>query len=78
LVASDDRWTLPIGGGIGKLFRLGKLSINTQPAAYSNVVKPRQGGADWAAPLPGTVSFPEMKTKKPFLNPFGRHRHAAC
>jgi hypothetical protein len=38
---------VPIGGGIGKLFRLGKLPVNTQLTAYSNVVKPRQGGADW-------------------------------
>ena len=38
LAASDDRWTVPIGGGIGKLFKLGKLPVNTQLAAYSNVV----------------------------------------
>ena len=25
LAASNDRWTLPIGGGVGKLFKLGKL-----------------------------------------------------
>ena len=31
-----------------------------------------------AAPLPGAVAFPEMKTKKThFLNPFGRHRYDA-
>lgn len=34
LAASSDRWTVPIGGGIGKLFRLGKLPVNTQLAAY--------------------------------------------
>ena len=32
--------------------------------------------AGLAAPLPGAVSFPEMKTKKPVFNPFGRHQHA--
>jgi hypothetical protein len=38
---------VPIGGGGGKLFKLGKLPINTQLAAYCNVLKPQQGGADW-------------------------------
>jgi len=49
----------PIGGGLGKLFRLGKLPVNTQLAAYSNVVKPRQGGADWQ--LRFQVQFPFPK-----------------
>src|SRR5271166_624720 len=39
LAQSSDRWTLPIGGGVGKLFKLGKLPVNTQLAAYCNVVK---------------------------------------
>jgi hypothetical protein len=36
---------VPIGGGVGKLFKLGKLPINTQLAAYCNVLKPQQGGS---------------------------------
>ena len=36
-----------MGGGVDKLFKLGKLPLNAQLAAYSNVVKPQQGGADW-------------------------------
>jgi hypothetical protein len=50
-------WTVPVGGGIGKLFRLGqilplegsplaKLPINTQLQAFANVAKP-EFGADW-------------------------------
>jgi len=50
---------VPIGRGLGKLFRLGKLPVNTQLAAYSNVVKPRQGGADWQ--LRFQVQFPFPK-----------------
>ena len=30
LAASNDRWTVPIGGGVGKLFKLGKLPVNTK------------------------------------------------
>jgi hypothetical protein len=59
LAASDDRWVVPIGGGIGKLFRLGKLPVNTQLAAYSNVVTPRQGGADWQLRFQVQFLFPK-------------------
>ena len=49
-----DVWTVPLGGGFGKLFRLGqilpleghpmaKLPINTQLAAYGNVHHPEFG-----------------------------------
>jgi hypothetical protein len=30
----------PLGGGIGKIFHLGKLPLNTQLSAYCNVVRP--------------------------------------
>ena len=59
LTSSEDRWTLPIGGGFGKLFRLGKLPVNTQLAAYSNVVKPRQDGADWQLRFQVQFLFPK-------------------
>jgi hypothetical protein len=43
---SDDRWTVPIGGGVGKVQRIGKLPVNFQLGAYWNVVKP-DNGPDW-------------------------------
>ena len=53
---AGDIWTVPLGGGVGKLFRLGqmlpleghpiaKLPINIQLAAYGNVAKPEFGPA---------------------------------
>jgi hypothetical protein len=53
---AGDVWTAPLGGGVGKLFRLGqilpleghpiaKLPINMQLAAYGNVAKPEFGPA---------------------------------
>ena len=59
LAASNDRWTVPIGGGVGKLFKLGKLPINTQLAAYCNVLKPQQGGADWQLRFQVQFLFPK-------------------
>jgi hypothetical protein len=58
LAASDDRWTVPIGGGVGKLFRLGKLPINTSLQAYYNVEKP-QFAADWSLRFQVQFLFPK-------------------
>jgi len=43
---SSDHWTVPVGAGVGKLFKVGKLPINTQLSAYYNAVKP-EFAADW-------------------------------
>ena len=37
---AGQRWVVPVGGGIGKLFRLGKLPINTQVQGFYNAVRP--------------------------------------
>ena len=37
---SKDTWTVPIGAGVGRLFRLGKLPINTSIQAFDNVETP--------------------------------------
>jgi hypothetical protein len=33
-------WTVPMGGGVGKLFKIGRLPVNTQISGYYNVVRP--------------------------------------
>jgi hypothetical protein len=43
---SDNRWTVPLGGGVGKVFKIGDQPINAQLSAYKNVVAPDLG-ADW-------------------------------
>jgi hypothetical protein len=55
---SGDKWTVPIGGGVGKILRLGKLPINAQLAAYGNVVKP-DNGADWQLRFQVQLMFPK-------------------
>ena len=44
---SDDRWTIPFGGGIGKITFLGKLPLNISAAAFYNVEKPDNIGPRW-------------------------------
>lgn len=43
---SNDRWTLPIGGGFGRVFKIGHQPVNMQLAAYYNAITP-SGGASW-------------------------------
>ncbi len=44
---SDNTWTIPFGGGFGRLFRIGKLPVNMQAQAFYNVEKPDIIGPDW-------------------------------
>jgi hypothetical protein len=44
-IAEGNKWTVPFGGGFGKVVRIGKMAINTQVQAFGNAVKPI-GGAD--------------------------------
>ncbi len=38
--AEGQQWTWPVGGGIGKVFKIGEQNMNTRIEAYANVVKP--------------------------------------
>ncbi len=55
---SDNRWTIPFGGGFGKIFKLGKQPINAQASAYYNVETPDLG-ADWQLRLQLQFLFPK-------------------
>jgi len=55
---SSQRWTVPLGGGIGKIFHLGNLPVNTQLGAYYNVVHP-DNGANWQLRLQVQFMFPK-------------------
>lgn len=55
---SDDRWTIPVGGGIGKIIKIGKLPLNVQTQAFYNVEKP-EGGSEWSARFQIQFLFPK-------------------
>lgn len=55
---SGNQWTLPLGGGAGKIFRIGKQPVNGQASAYYNVEKP-DSGADWQLRLQLQFLFPK-------------------
>jgi len=56
----DTRWTIPFGGGVGKIFRIGKQPVNASVSAYKNVESP-QFGADWQFRLQLQFLFPKKK-----------------
>jgi len=39
----SQQWTVPVGGGVGKIFHFGKLPVNTQLNGYYNVDRPTFG-----------------------------------
>ena len=43
---SSDTWTVPLGGGVGKLFKIGDQAMNAKTEAYYNVEKP-DNAPDW-------------------------------
>ena len=59
LAQSGDRWTVPVGGGFGRLFKVDKLPINAQIQAFYNVVKP-QDGATWSLRFQIQALFPTL------------------
>jgi hypothetical protein len=36
----DNRWTVPMGAGVGEIVRLGKLSLGASADAFDNVTRP--------------------------------------
>lgn len=55
---SGNTWTVPFGGGVGKIFRIGKQPMNVSAAAYYNVEKP-DFGADWQMRFQVQFLFPK-------------------
>ena len=57
---AGDEATIPFGGGIGKIFRLGKQPMNASVQAFYNVETP-DNGADWQLRLQLQFLFPVRK-----------------
>ncbi len=55
---SDQRWTVPLGAGIGKIVRFGRLPVNMQLGGYYNVVRP-DDGPEWQLRAQVQFMFPK-------------------
>ena len=56
--ASQDRVTLPIGGGVSKLTQIGGMPIKFGVSTYYNALRP-EVGPDWQAQFSIALLFPE-------------------
>lgn len=54
---SDNRWTVPVGGGFGKIFTIGGQPMNAQTQAFWFADAP-DAGPDWALRFQLTFLFP--------------------
>ena len=55
---SGNRWTVPMGGGSGKIVKLGRLPLNFQLQAFYNVERPHDG-PDWQLRFQILFLFPK-------------------
>ena len=56
--ASGQQWTVPFGGGFGKLLKIGKRPVNASIQGFYNVEKPDSGG-DWTLRIQVQLLFPK-------------------
>lgn len=55
----NDRWTVPLGGGFGKIFKIGGQAVNGQVQAFYNVVSPDNIGGNWTLRAQLQLLFPK-------------------
>lgn len=55
---SDDRWSVPVGGGFGKIFKIGKQPLNAQVQSFYYAESPELG-PDWALRFQLQFLFPK-------------------
>lgn len=55
---SGNKWTVPFGGGGGKVFQIGSQHMNAQVQAFYNAVKPDRG-PDWQLRVQLQFLFPK-------------------
>jgi len=62
--ASDggNIWTVPLGGGAGRTFRIGSQPVNVSLQAFSNVQRPH-GAPEWSTRLQFALLFPKHKPR---------------
>ena len=54
----DDRWTVPVGAGVGKIFRIGSQPLKAQLASYYSVAHP-DDAAEWQLRFQIQLLFPK-------------------
>jgi hypothetical protein len=56
--SSGNQWTVPLGGGLGKTFKVGEQALQAKVGAFYNVIRP-SSGADWQVQFNLNFLFPK-------------------
>jgi hypothetical protein len=57
--SSGNEWVVPVGGGVGRIFKLGFQPVNASVQFYGNSVKP-SGGSTWGMRVQLAFLFPKL------------------
>jgi hypothetical protein len=57
LSAAGQQWTVPIGGGVSKTFRLGRQPMRLSVDSFYNAIRPKAGQDEWLAQITLTFIF---------------------
>ena len=55
---SNQRWTVPLGGGVGRIYKIGNQAVNNRIEFYYNVEKP-DSAPDWSWSFTFQLLFPK-------------------
>ena len=56
-----EQWVVPVGGGGGKIFKIGKQAMNAQAQVFRYVESPSIGPDEWALRVQFQLLFPKKK-----------------
>ena len=59
-VSPNQRWVVPVGGGVGKIVHFGKLPVNMYTQFFRNVERP-DGTTSWSARFQAQLLFPKKQ-----------------
>ena len=62
-VSPNQRWVVPVGGGVGKIVHFGKLPVNMYTQFFRNVERP-DGTTHWSARFQAQLLFPKQRQDK--------------
>ena len=57
--SEGNKWTVPVGGGFGKIFRVGKQPMNVNTQLFYNVTHPELTGGKWEWRVQVQLLFPK-------------------
>lgn len=57
-----QKWTVPVGGGLGRVFAIGRQPVNVSAQLYYNAIRP-VNSPSWDLRLSFSLLFPTHKTK---------------